>query len=110
MSNESETVAEKPSEQSVVHTPGPWKVHGGWWMCVTLDERIPISGARTIAACRQAWLAPAQWEANAKLIASSPEMFRIIQRLATADWIGEAELNLWRKECRDIMRKVGETA
>jgi hypothetical protein len=44
--------------------------------------------------------------ADAKLIELSREMFRIIERLATADWIGEAELNQWRKECREIIGKV----
>jgi hypothetical protein len=47
-----------------------------------------------------------QMDANGRILAASLDMFRIIQRLATADWIGEAELNLWRKESRDIMRQV----
>ena len=46
------------------------------------------------------------WEANAKLIASAPDMFRIIEQLANANWIGESEINRWRKECREIISKV----
>jgi hypothetical protein len=78
------------------NTPGPWEVrevdglfaiaHPTGWVLESVD--------------------PQQDRADAKLIAASPEMFRIIQRLATADWIGEAELNQWRKECREIVGKV----
>jgi hypothetical protein len=89
------------------HTPGPWKVHGGWWMCVTLDERIPISGARTIAACRQHWIPPAQWEANAKLIAAAPELLTACRELLVAmdeyEWsVDDAPT----KEHRDIMLRA----
>ena len=78
------------------HTPGPWEVrevdglfaiaHPTGWVLESNDEQ--------------------QDRADAKLIAVSPEMFVIIQGLATADWIGEAELNQWRKECLEIIAKV----
>ena len=78
------------------HTPGPWEVR-------------EVEGLFAIAH-RDGWVLESNDEhqdrADAKLIAVSPEMFRIIQRLATADWIGQAELNLWRKECREIIGKV----
>lgn len=44
--------------------------------------------------------------ANAKLIASAPEMFEVIERLATPGWIGEAELQMFIRECRRIVRIV----
>jgi hypothetical protein len=83
----------------IVHTPGPWKVN---YRRVT-----PVNAKQdgTDDICH-VYGDESKEIANANLIAASPDMFRIIQRLATADWIGEAELNLWRKECRDIMRKV----
>lgn len=43
---------------------------------------------------------------TAPVFAAAPYMFRIIKRLATADWIGEKELNLWRIECREIVGRV----
>lgn len=82
----------------IVHTPGPRHVHGGRGYMVK-------AGEASIAECRQQ-LKHSEIAANAKLIVTAPEMFRIIQRLATADWIGETELNLWRKECREIISKV----
>ena len=33
------------------------------------------------------------------------DVFRLINRIASADWIGEAELNLWRKHCRDVITR-----
>lgn len=94
------------SMHPIVHTPGPWECkrlidNTGKPYATLYESHIDIGQCMI-------WAPPgnAEQEANARLIASSPEMFRIIQRLATADWIGEAELNLWRKECREIMRKV----
>jgi len=48
----------------------------------------------------------ASTDAMLKLIAVAPDMLRVVRRLATCDWMGEAELSLWVKECRDIMRKI----
>lgn len=90
------------SDQSVVHTPGPWECeHMHTVICKEWQTlaRVYQGEGRTHA----------ESVANAKLIAAAPDMFRIIQRLATADWIGEAELNLWRKDCLEIMRKVSRT-
>jgi len=46
------------------------------------------------------------WNQDSELIAAAPDMFRIIERLATMEWIGETELSLWIKECREITNKV----
>ena len=97
-----------PSEQSFVHTPGPWTVdktvalgaYGVW------TDSDPMKQICRVYNGVDDSLPRSERDANARLIAVSPEMFRIIQRLATADWIGEAELNLWRRECREIMQKV----
>jgi len=81
------------------HTPGPWRASG-----------LDVMGSdRSRVATVLPWDDSGQGQedlANTKLIAAAPEMLRIIQRLAKADWIGEAELNLWRKECREILSKT----
>lgn len=48
----------------------------------------------------------AEQEANARLIAASPEMFLVIQRLATPGWLGEAELQEMVCQCRRIVQEV----
>ena len=106
MSIESENVAEKPSEQSVVHTPGPWIVSPhAKNLVATADDKMGIAD---VAMCGP-WIAKPpqeQQDANAKLIAAAPDMFRVISRFAALGWMGETELNMWVKECREIMRKV----
>ena len=108
MSIQSETVAEKPSEQSVVHTPGPWKYVPSTATVRAMDRFTvcEVRGWGRLTSMHGVANATDQMDANGRILAASLDMFRIIQRLATADWIGEAELNLWRKESRDIMRQV----
>jgi hypothetical protein len=88
--------ANEASVQSVVHTPGPWEVR-------------EVDGLFAIAH-RDGWVLDSNDEqqdrADAKLIAAAPDMFDVIKRFATVDWMGEAEINLWVKRCREIMRKV----
>jgi hypothetical protein len=45
---------------------------------------------------------------DAKLIAAAPDMFKVIDRFATVDWMGVTELNMWIKECREIIQRVTE--
>lgn len=95
--------------QNFVHTPGPWKYHSAGVMVMDGDGQTSIADIRgwgTLEKRHGEQKAMQIQDANGRLIAAAPEMLRIIQRLATADWIGEAELNLWRKECLEIMRKV----
>jgi hypothetical protein len=48
-----------------------------------------------------------EWtDADLKLIAAAPDMFKIIQRFATIEWMSEAELNLWVTKCRKIVQQV----
>lgn len=99
------------SMHPIVHTPGPWEFdESNYGVCNRhgyglLDSRGETLGV-TVHATDVFHQPIEEAAANAKLIATAPEMFLIIQRLATADWIGEAELNRWRKECRDIISKV----
>jgi len=39
-------------------------------------------------------------------MAAAPEMFEVVKRFATIDWMGEAELNMWATKCQEIMRRV----
>lgn len=128
MSIESENVAEKPSEQSVVHTPGPWEAYhvqsAGWSVRMAqpregFDRPDPI--------CSMAW-----WqfdkpgiidndisEANAKLIAAAPDMLAAIQgALRIADlwrpsddtpeehWEEAKALHMMLSQFEEIARKV----
>jgi hypothetical protein len=88
------------------YTPGPWRVSKTGRSVLAGGVKINQSSGPCAASVAVQNSIDAQLRANANLIAASPDMFRIIQRLATADWIGEAELNLWRKECREIISKV----
>ncbi|MFN7317887.1 MAG: hypothetical protein ACK5S6_00125, partial [bacterium] len=75
--------------QSVVHTPGPWRLDtwNGWLLSaedvgmVKFDIIVKFDMNRTILA-------------DAKLMAAAPEMFEVVKRFATIDWMGEAELNM----------------
>lgn len=79
MSNESEKVADKPSEQSVVHTPGPWELGNVY-------ELSPSGRCRQIVAedgkvCLVYGIEDADCKANAKLIAAAPELLTALQRI-----------------------------
>jgi hypothetical protein len=88
--------------EELKHTPRPWSLlcdeARGRPRCLVVD-----SNGNEIASVNPY---RESWNQDAELIAVAPEMFRLIQRFATADWIGEAEMNVWRKESRQIMSKV----
>jgi hypothetical protein len=65
----------------VKHTPGPWRVHGGYGICVVPNEPIGVIGARTIVACRQEWIPGKEQHANARLIAAAPELLEACEGL-----------------------------
>ena len=77
------------------HTPGPW-------------EAVRSLTCGHIRAAHNYQVDPKkEWtDADLKLIAAAPDMFKIIQRFATIEWMSEAELNLWVKECRKIVQQV----
>jgi len=92
--------------QNIVHTPGPWIVSPhAKNLVATADNKIGIAD---VAMCAP-WIAKPpqeQQDANAKLMAESPEMFQVIQRLAEPGFIGETELKMLVQECRRIVAKV----
>lgn len=63
------------SKQETSHTPGPWEVfdsHTGLWV---------MDSAEQGAICKLEWCLEA--EANARLIASAPEMLDALKRLCS---------------------------
>ena len=78
------------------HTPGPW-------------ESREVDGLFAIAH-RDGWVLESndidRDRADAKLIAESPEMYQIVQRLATCDWMSEKELSMWARKSREIMERI----
>lgn len=105
---------EKPSSvasvQSIVHTPGPWKRYEGYGVDFrrpVITDAIPDRDGKCVANCI-CYVATTNgdWDANAKLIAEAPEMFKVIQRFAEPGWFGESELKILIQECRRIVAKV----
>ena len=63
------------SKRETSHTPGPWEVfesHTGHWV---------MDSAEQGAVCKLEWCLEA--EANARLIASAPEMLSVLKRLCS---------------------------
>lgn len=63
---------------------------------VLFEAKLLVSNGTTDEDCK----------ANARLMAQSPAMFRVVERFATVDWMGEKELGDWIKECRKIVERV----
>lgn len=86
----------------VSHTPGPWESYDDWY--------VRVKGGRGSIAAVGRPIAPLvcddECRANARLIAASPEMFEIVQRLATVEWMSEAELSAVVKKCKAIIKKI----
>ena len=77
------------------HTQGPW-------------EAVRSLTCGHIRAAHNYQVDPKkEWtDADLKLIAAAPDMLKVIHRFATIEWMSEAELNLWIKECRKIIQQV----
>ena len=58
------------------HTPGPWKAY---------DEFIYDDNSKTIAEVRTYQSGEMPWQANARLMAASPELFEILDALLGFD-------------------------
>jgi hypothetical protein len=94
------------------HTPGPWKVarQNGDGL-EEYEGLVGVTGpAFTTKAGKQVTLYICQYiqPENAKIIAESPEMYQIIQRLATCDWMSEKELSMWARKSREIMERINK--
>ncbi len=108
----SEPIDTSPPVQPVVHTPGPWAedsidIDGDLRPMDTREfgyTRIRGSNGDLIVADMD--VSTPDGMANARLIAATPDMWQVVQALATADWFGESEMSFLVKECRRIMREV----
>lgn len=69
--------AESAPVHAIVHTPGPWRYHGGWGQCVTSDRGL-------ICECRNGSHHYDVCEQNARLIAAAPSMKKLIEELYDA--------------------------
>jgi hypothetical protein len=90
----------------MTHTSGIWKVvgpseNGHCRRIFAGEEYIAIVGGwdQSIETIK----------ANAALIASAPEMFDIIERLATVEQTNAKELSMLARKSRDILKKVKGT-
>ena len=91
------------------YTPGPWKVQQlEQTRQINSQERGMNDPYRILSikesGCEE--VAKIDGKADALLMAESPEMFRIILRFATVDWMGEKELSAIVKECKAIVERV----
>jgi hypothetical protein len=79
------------------HTSGPW-------------EAVRSLTCGHLRAAHNYQVNPKEeWtDADLKLISAAPDMFKIIHRFATVEWMGVTELNMWIKECREIIQRVTE--
>ena len=78
LSNESEIVAEKLSEQSVVHTPGPWEVLGP---SQNSRCRRVFAGDEYIGTVGGSDQSIDTIIANANLFAAAPDLLEELQRM-----------------------------
>lgn len=84
------------------HTPGTWTL-----MCDEARGR-----PRCMVVCSRgnqiADINPYRetWERDARLIAEAPEMYRVIHRLATVEWMSESELSTWVKKCKEMLKEI----
>ena len=93
------------SKRETSHTPGPWEVfdsHAGLYV---------IDSAEQSAVCKLEWCLEA--EANARLIASAPEMLAVLKRLCYKFGVDDdgtpRDRTEWR-EARDTIAKAEGSA
>jgi hypothetical protein len=82
------------------HTPGPWGIAPAG-----LSVENDVRDKSGVLICKCYW--PDE-SSNARLIAESPEMYQIVQRLATCDWMSEKELSMWARKSREIMERINK--
>ena len=89
------------SKQKTSHTPGPWEVfdsHSGIYI---------LDSAEQAAVCKLEWCLEA--EANARLIASAPELLSVLKRLCSKFGVDDngtpRDWTEWR-EARSAIKKA----
>ena len=85
------TITEVPAPTSPAHTPGPWEVGGKVGLyCDDVQitsNKEPVAIAvprRSYDILSRARRSPAELAANARLIASAPELLEALERISTA--------------------------
>ena len=61
------------------HTPAPWLIHGGY--IFRADENGKRTHSQIGNVLGGSWMAPGEYEANRRLIASAPELLDALRRL-----------------------------
>ena len=89
------------NKQETSHIPGPWEVFD------SLAGTYVIDSAEQSAVCRIEWCL--EDEANARLIASAPEMLSVLKRLCSKFGVYDngrpRNVTLWR-EARAVIAKA----
>ena len=87
-------------DQSIVHTPGPWKTsHKNGRVVVALSE----FANEKIATAANTGNPPVAW-ANARLLAESPEMLKVIEIIANAT--GNTDLEYAHELSQEILMRL----
>ena len=87
------------------HTPGPWKIVDSWE-----DHTIEGPGGEEIIFQDGPHQTPSIKEANASLIAASPEMFRFLKKIVEAEQERHGYVPAWLDEAQAVIKQVeGET-
>jgi hypothetical protein len=75
------------SDQPIVHTPGPWKYHEGGAIVMTEDGQMSVADIRGFGKLETS-LGTSQaikvMDANGRLIAKAPELFKEIENVIDA--------------------------
>jgi hypothetical protein len=90
----------------MAHTPGPWKLSKSGRVVYAGSISITQHCGPSAASCSVDKMLGDMLQSNGKLIASAPDLLRIVRRIATVDWIGETEMGMMRRECIEIMERV----
>jgi hypothetical protein len=88
----------EPPQPKVKHTPGPWTIEGEEIVGIT---RFHVAKVKANFDCHTEIQASSR-----RLIAESPEMYQIVERLATCDFMSEKELSMWVRKSREIMERI----
>ncbi|MBB6580094.1 hypothetical protein HNP33_004225 [Comamonas odontotermitis] len=106
---------------SNLHTPGPWtkaeRLNGPWWHISsehTVDGKRTIGGRQAIACVhgesKRGALAYAEmFEANARLIAASPELLSILKSALKTAELEKHVARPWHEEARATIARIEGT-
>lgn len=88
------------------HTPGPWSLDEDRY--VTFKNAVFAADGRKVADCGSSRLT-GEVEANARLIASAPELLKFVQQVASLTFDHEQEPH-YADDCIDTLQRLQEEA